>query len=242
MEETHQIDKGFWIEGIKLPDENGNVLGNHYAGYKGKIKVSLGKPKKDYNKYVMMFKTVLPDHIHSKLKGRTIERNRGGLSNKTEARSYENLQKTISAESLNVLIENFEYVVEDYLFVLQDEKMPREKTIFVRWKSNFNLAKKSYYNGSLLGKDMSMEFHYFTGYFNGRTIYDAEFREISSTRDKQIYEYKRIQWTQEREEFFDSIYSNFEKFKEKLEEFFGTLDEKTIDTHMSNFKLLESGK
>ena len=64
-EENHDITKGFWIEGVNVPDADGNCPGNHFAGFQGKIKVSLGKPKREsgkHGKHMMMFKTVLPQH------------------------------------------------------------------------------------------------------------------------------------------------------------------------------------
>jgi len=238
------IDKGFWIEGIMLPDKEGKVDGNHYAGYKGKLKVSLGKPKREsgkHGKHLMLFKTILPSHIYDLLSGRKIERSRGGLVSEVSTNYYNNLSKTITSNSLEGLVKRFDEIVQDFLFIIQDEQKPKEKLIFVNWKSNFNKNKISNQNSSKLGNKMSMEFHYFVGYYNGRSYYDMDHKGInvlSTSYESDVINYKKIPWTLEREEFFNYIFSNFEKFKNNIESFFENINPKTIDSHMSEFKML----
>ena len=75
MEEKDNIGSMI-IEGQMIPDKDGNIKGNQYAGYEGKIIVTLGKPKRVTSGLMgVEFKMVLPDHIHSKLKGLEIIKN-----------------------------------------------------------------------------------------------------------------------------------------------------------------------
>lgn len=60
----------------------------------------------------------------------------------------------------------------------------------------------------------------------------------SNSYDSKVPEYIRIPWTQEREDFFNQVFNNFEMFKDKLEAFFDTLNPEMIDTHIQTFKML----
>lgn len=231
--------KGFWIDKIRVPDENGKCPGHLMTGWKGRIKVSLGKAKLDGYEWKMMFKTVLAPHIHEKLVGKSIERSRGGLTSKVDTHSYTLLGKTISSTSLDGLVKRYCDIVDDYLFLINDEQVPKEKLIFVNWKPQFDDKLQSYQNSCALGKKMSMEYHFFVGYWNGRTMFDVDHKAFNTVSyDKDLLAYERIPWTQEREDFFNNIYANFELFKDKLDAFFETMNAKTIDSHMSNFKML----
>lgn len=244
MEDAQDITKGFWIEGIHVPDENGNCPGNHFAGFKGRIKVSLGKPKREsgkHGKHMMMFKTVLPQYIFDKLHGTKIERSRGGLTSEVSTNWYTSLKKTITSNSLEGLVERFDAIVQDYLFLLADEKAPKEKLIFVNWKSDFRRDKTSNENGAKVGHQMKMEFHFFVGYYNGRSYFDIDHKGIrvgSGNYERDVPNYIKIPWTQEREDFFNQVFDNFDTFKVKLEAFFDTLNPEMIDTHIQTFKML----
>lgn len=231
----------FFVEGVKVPNKDGNFKGNSFTGYEGKIKVSLSKIKIEFGIPVMLFKTSLPKHIFDKLEGTRIERNRGGIINETSENSYVYLKKVITHKSLEGLVSKYNSIIDDYLFLLSEEKSQKTKYIFVNWKSNFNRDKKSNQNGAIIGKSMSMEYHFFVGFFNGRSYFDIEHRLIntySNSYEKNVPNYIKIGWTQEREDFFNNIFKNFEMFKNNLEGFFETLDAKNIDSHISNFKLL----
>ncbi len=238
--ENQEIDKPFWINGLKTPDEKGNYAGNVYAGFDGKIKVSLGKPKQSdkTSPWKMEFKTVLPDHIHAKIFDQKIERIRDNFSKDPSKNDYTTLKKTITAYSLEKLVERYNEIIDDYLFLMEDEKAPRQKMIFVKWNSLFRKEHKSYFNGAKMGQSMGMDFNYFVGYFNGKTYFDIDFKIFNTHYDKDLLNYKMIPWTAEREEFFDKIYSNFETMRDKLDSFFSSLNDKTIESHMGSFKLL----
>lgn len=247
MEENHDISNSFWIEGIHNPDAGGNCKGNHFAGFEGRIKVSLGKPKREsgkHGKHLMMFKTVLPQHIFDKLNGLKIERSRGGMNAEVSSKWYTNMSKTVTSDSLEGLVKRYDDIVQDFLFILADEKAPKEKLIFVNWKSNFRRNNKSSQNSAAIGHSMSMEFHFFVGYFNGRSFFDIDHRGIntsSSSYEAKVPDYIRIPWTQEREDFFNQVFENLELFKDKLEAFFDTLNPDMIDTHIQTFKMLGDG-
>ena len=244
-EEEQDISKGFWIFGIMLPDADGKIQGNSYSGYRGKIKVTLGKPKREYGtsgKHMMMFKTVLPTYIYEKLNGMNIERTREGIGrSETTTHRYVDMKKSITANSLEALTKRFDGIVQDFLFVIQDEQAPKEKLIFVNWKSDFRRDKESNQNGAKVGHAMSMSFHFFSGFYNGRSYFDIEHKPInaqSNSYECDVPNYTQIPWTQEREDFFNHIFANFETFKDKLDDFYATLTPKTIDSHMSKFKML----
>ena len=237
--ENQEIDKGFWIDGLRVPDKDGKVIGNSMAGYQGRIKVSLGKPKQEFkgSAWKMEFKTVLPEHIHEKLKGKTIERIRDNFKSEPNKHDYDKFAKTVTALSLERLIERYDEIIDDYLWVVADEIAPREKMIYIKWNSKFGEGRSSW-NGAKMGKIMSMQFNFFVGYHNGKTHFDIDFKMFNHNYDKDIEDYKRIPWTQDREDFFEKIYVNFESLRDKLDGFFASLNVDTIETHMSNFKLL----
>jgi hypothetical protein len=240
MEEAQDITKGFWVDGIYVPDTEGKCSGNDYAGYNGRIKVSLGKPKKDVTKYVMLFKTVLPKHVYSKLHGTKVERSRGGINPKVHTHDYTEINKSITSHSLDGLVNRYNEIMQDFIFILNDEVAPKRKLIMVKYKSDFRGDRTSSQNGSKIGKTMSLDFHFLVCYYNGNTFFDIDHRPINTTNgyDRDIASYSPISWTQEREDFFNTVYDNFGKFNDKLGEFFTSMNDKTIDNHISEFKLL----
>jgi hypothetical protein len=147
------------------------------------------------------------------------------------------MAKTIKAHSLESLVNHYNEVIDDYLWAMADERAPREKMLYVNWDSRFG-GEKSGWNGAKKGMSMNMSYNFFVGYFNGTTHFDIDFKAFHTTYDKDISSYARIPWTQSREDFFGKIYANFEALKGELDIFFDSLNEKTIDAHVSNFKLL----
>lgn len=244
MEDNQDVSKPFWVEKMRVPNEKGEVSGNYYAGYNGKIKVSLGKPVIDGNDVRMSFKTVLPDYIHAKLSGKVVIRIRENFKKDPTTHRYDgkldSFSKTVTAQSLEGLVKRYYDVIDDFLWVMEDEKNTKIKMIFVKLNSFMQPSKTSDGNGAKMGKNASISYNYFVGYYNGRSIFDIDYRQFNTTTyDKDILKYKMIPWTQERENFFESIYNNFDAMRVKFDEFFTNMDDKNIDTFInSNQKLL----
>ncbi len=237
--ENHESDKPFWVDNVRVPDKDGRIKGHSLTKYEGRIKVSIGKPKIDsMRKWRMEFKTVLPDYVHAKLNGLAIERMRGGFDIEPTTNKYFNMSKTLLAYSLEALVDRYESIVDDFMFVMNDERVPKEKTIFVKWDRSVRGDMKSSGNSAKMGKAVRMDFNFFVGYYNGRTIFDIDHKGFNSSYDPEVSKYNRIPWTQEREEFFDRIYDNFEKMCDNLDEFFEGLKPDTIDAQLTKFKQL----
>lgn len=235
MEET---TNSYWIEGIRLPDKDGNVKGNPFTKYEGRIKITLGKPvKQSSGRMGINFKTVLPDHIHSKLLGKEVSRSRGGLNSKVETKTYVNLTKTLSADSMEKLLNRFDEIVDDYLFLINDEKKPKVKYILIKWEHAFD-STSSRWNSAKMGKMAEISYNFFVCYHNGTTFFDIDHKAFSLSESNSLNEYRRIIWTLEREEFFERVYLNFTSMGDKLNDFFNAINENTIDSQITNFKLL----
>lgn len=232
--ENHEIDKAFWVDKIRVPDKDGN----HMAGYTGRIKVALGKPKIDGGDWKMEFKTVLPDYMHEKLLDKSVLRIRDRFKGEPELRSYNEFKKTVVSYSLESLLKRFNEIVDDFLFIVNDENMPKEKTIYVKWKHVMGETRSSG-NSAKMGKKAEFRFNFFIGYFNGQSHYDIDHKAFNTTSyDKEVLDYMRIPWTQEREDFFEKVYANFESLRDKLDAFFSGCSAKTIDSYISNFKMI----
>lgn len=234
--ENQEIDKPFIVDGLRVPDKDGNTKG----GYNGQLKISLGKPKREHatGPWKMEFKFVLSDHMYAKLFGQVITRIRDNFRSEPDTHNYQDIKKTVTAYSLEKLLERYNDMVDDYMWLVADESSPRKKTIFVKW-SNVFASKKSHWNGAMMGVSASMTFNYFVGYTNGRRHFDLNYKPFNETYDVELYkEYIQIPWSEEREEFFYAVYLNFEQLKDKLESFFSSLTPETIDSHINNFKLL----
>jgi hypothetical protein len=237
MENEKEV-KTFKIDGIRLPDKEGNVSGNHIAGYKGTLTITISQPKKELDRYIVYFSTKIPDHIYDVLNKQTIERNRGGMKSEMIKNTYNDMAKTIKRNSLEALVEYFNSIVDDYLWLMNNKKKPKKKTIFILFKKGLNNV--STYNGANAGSKITSRFSYFVGYDNGESLFDINFKSFNIHQDTDILEYKKIEWTKEREDFICKLNNQLEQAMQKVSDYIEQIsNEKLIDILLlSDEKLL----
>lgn len=231
--------KTFKIDGIRVPDKDGNVSGNHIAGYKGSLTITIGQPKKESSRsYSLLFSTKIPDYIHSELNNQAIERFRGGIgTSNVTSNSYREMSKTIKRATLEGLLEYYNEIVDDYLWVMSNKNKPKKKVIFIIFKKG--KTKVSTYNGANAGDKVFSRFSYFVGYDNGELLYDINFKTFNTYNDKELLEYKKVEWTEEREFFIRRLTEQLEQAMENVSKYIDQLsDEKILDQLMTSDKKL----
>ncbi len=230
--------KTFKIEGIRLPDKDGNIAGNNYAGYKGTLTITIGQPKVSLGKFTIYFSTKIPDHIHDLLNNQTIERLIHGIGKSEPIKnSYDNMSKTIKSSSLEGLMNRFDSIVDDYLWLMDNKKKPKKKTIFILFKRHTKGFGS--YNGADAGDKAISRWSYFIGYDNGQSLYDINYKYFNVLQDKELLEYKKVEWTQEREDFIIKLSNQLEQAMQNVSNYIDKLsDENMIDQIMLSDKKL----
>lgn len=238
MENEKEI-KTFKIDGIRIPDKDGKVSGNHMAGYKGSLTITIGQPKKEVGHYKLFLSTKIPDHVHDLLNNQTIERNNPNNFGKSEIinTSYRDMPKTIKGTSLDTLVDRFNSIIDDYLFLVDDRNKPKKKMIFILFKRSQNSF--GTYNGANAGDKSISRWSYFIGYDNGRTLYDINYKSFNTLQDKELLEYKKVEWTEEREFFIRKLTEQLEQAMKNVSNYIDKIsDEKMIDELMLSDKKL----
>ena len=87
---------------------------------------------------------------------------------------------------------------------------------------------KSHYNGIPFGKENKLNYNYSIGYIS--SIGDKKQRYNS---DKKLIK-KFVEWSEERQAFFDAIQNSFQKIIERIKFFEEGLTEETINQIISN--------
>jgi len=238
MEDEKEI-KTFKVDNIRVPDKEGKLSGNYYAGYNGSLTIKIGQPKITLGKHTLNFSTKIPDCVHELLHNQTVERQEHGIgASQSISNNYNNLGKTINAASLEGLINYYDRIIDDYLWVMDNKNKPKKKIIFILFKR----SKKGFgsYNGADAGDKAISRFSYFIGYDNGKTLYDINQKHFNTLQDKELLEYKKVEWTEEREFFIRKLSEQLEQAMENVSKYIDQVsDEKIIDQlMMSNTKLL----
>lgn len=237
MEDEKEI-KTFKIDGIRVPDKDGKVSGNYMAGYKGSLTIKIGQPKISLGKHTLNFSTKIPDHVHELLNNQTIERQVHGVGRSEQLKnSYDNMPKTISSSSLEGLVNYYDRIIDDYLWVMDNKNKPKKKMIFILFKRSKNSF--GTYNGANAGDKSISRWSYFVGYDNGQSIYDINFKHFNTLQDKELLEYKKVEWTEEREFFIRKLSEQLEQAMENVSKYIDQIsNEKMIDELMSSDKKL----
>jgi hypothetical protein len=231
--------KTFKIDNIRVPDKDGNLSGNHYAGYKGSLTIKIGQPKiSSLGTYTLNFSTKIPDHVHELLNNQTIERQEHGIGRSEQIKNnYKDMPKTINAGSLEGLVNYYNKIINDYLWVINDKKQPKKKMIFILFKRTNNGFGS--YNGADAGGKAISRWSYFIGYDNGQTLFDINQKHFNTLQDKELLEYKKVEWTEEREFFIRKLTEQLEQAMQNVSNYIDQIsDEKIIDQLMLSDKKL----
>ena len=188
----------------------------------------------------MNMSVTIPDHIHKKLCGSIVERKRG-MNDRMDKKTYPtDFSKTITGESLSAITETYRAIIYDYQWLLMMEKMNVTKVIFFSFEGDINLDKKSYYDAKKTGKDVKVSYGFLVGYISEdkKVRFNID-KKIIADRDGEYNKWEYVEYTPERESFFENIFSSFESLIEKLNEFKIKLSPKFIDEMITDgIKLL----
>ena len=183
--------------------------------------------------YKVTYTLKIPDFIYDYLIGKSVPR-------KDFSRDYtkENLKKTLNKETLEKLCSDWSDIISDYVWLKQIEVAELTKVIFFR----FNHQKtdyKSNWNGNNLGDFAQIGFTYCMGYIkeDGEkpVRYTHEKKLVSTFNDRTFYELKYVEWSEEREEFFNNIKKGFSEMVDKISSF-----DSNIEKLIENVKSLPS--
>lgn len=208
------------------------------AGYNGSLIIKIGQPKISLGRHTLNFSTKIPDHVHELLKNQTIERQTHGIGASQSIKNcYDNLGKTINASSLEGLVNYYDRIIDDYLWVMDNKNKPKKKMIFILFKRTKN--KFPSYNGADAGDRAISRWSYFVGYDNGQTLFDINQKHFNTLQDKELLEYKKVEWTEEREFFIRKLTEQLEQAMENVSKYIDQLsDEKILDQLMMSDKKL----
>lgn len=189
--------------------------------------------------YTLSFSIKIPDHIHSVLLNKTVPC--FGLSRKTETKTYESdFPKTITALNIEHLTEQWCNIIVDYEWLKSDESKDYKKVIFYNFDTISSLW-NSRYDGITYGKQNNIGYNYAIGYIisnNDKTIrFNTDKKVIGESNDREFYKLKFVEYTEERELFFQNIQNSFEKIINTISMFGKDLSEDTINGMLNN-KLL----
>ena len=178
--------------------------------------------------YTLSFTIQIPDFIHSYLIGKSAPSSR---SDRT--RDYkEDFAKSINRHSIEQLTEMWCELIGDYVWLKKLERADLKKVIFYEF-DNKHGEYVSFWNGVNFGELSKLGYKYSIGYIseteNRHIRYNSKKLSISSSNDKEFYNLKYVEWTQERETFFVGIQKSFESISEKITKFESGLTEETIN-------------
>jgi hypothetical protein len=198
----------------------------------------IGWTKKSYE---MSFSLVLPNHIHELLKGKSVPKR--GMGTRNETKTYSDFPKTITAETVRAVCEKYWEITQDFLWLLNVQKTELKKVIFYK----FDTESRDYVNewdGKHYGKKNNLNYRYAIGYISenrGEVLrYNHNKELVNYGRDTSFYSNQYVEWSEEREIFFNNIQNSFVSIIEKINSFNDSITEETINHFLStnNLKLL----
>jgi hypothetical protein len=191
--------------------------------------------------YTLSFSLKIPDHIHSFLRGKTVPA--FGMNRSKETKEYEeDFSKTITRESIEALTTWWHEVISDYEYLKELDKAKLTKVIFYGFEDTGSSNWKSSWNGDEYGKESTLKYNYCIGYVSNvsgkKQRYNNERILMSTSYHPEYYSLSFVEWTEERQMFFDNIQKSFEDITERIKKFNEGLSEKTINHIISNKTLL----
>lgn len=192
--------------------------------------------------YVLSFSLKIPEHIHAFIIGKSVPvstyQNQSGL------RDFPvDFAKTITAATIEAVTNSYHEIIDSFRWLKKIESAELKKVIFYEFET-FNREFNSDRDGLKFGLRSGLKFRFATGYISNvggkEQRYNSNKASISETHNRDFYSgLKFINWTEERQQFFDATQKSFEAMSEKINAFEGNLSEDRIDSFIdSNTKLL----
>ena len=186
--------------------------------------------------YTLSFSLKIPDHIHSFLIGKSVPT--FGMNRRSETMNYSgDFAKTIKAETIERLTERWSEIITDYEWLKNIDKLELKKVIFYKF-DNKSTDWSSDWNRTPFGKSSDLNYNYAIGFISESTRstirYNSDKKTISISNDRDFYQLKYVEWSEERQAFFDGIQNTFEKIINNLSSFEEGLSESTINSIISN--------
>lgn len=182
--------------------------------------------------YEMTFSLTIPDHIHKELLGKTIPERK--MSHKNGLRSYVDFSKTINSETVKGVCDRYWEIIQDYLWLKNIEKSELKKVIFFNFENSFG-DYKSDWDGSLIGRKNKINYSYSVGFISDKNVrYNVNKLLIDQHHTREFYNWQHIEWTEEREMFFNNIQKSFENIIDKINSFNNSINEETINILIKN--------
>lgn len=182
--------------------------------------------------YDITYNIKIPEFIYDYLIGKSVPR-------KDFTRDYtKDTKKSLSGNSLQGLCKAWSELISDYVWLKQMEIVELTKVIYYK----FNHVKKSFvshWNSAHFGDFAQIGFTYCIGYVkkegNKEVRYTHEKKSVSYSSDRDFYELKYVEWSEEREEFFNNIKKGFSEMVDKISSF-----DSNIEKLIENVKSLPS--
>ena len=190
--------------------------------------------------YSMSFSVKLPDYIHAKILGATIPSM--SMSN-DKSKTYDvKLSKTISSDSIGSLTARWQEIIDDFVFLLELDKLQMRKVILYRFGGNVK-QNRSQWTGASLGNEAKLSYIFMIGYIGSRgtvkVIRNMDNKNVQTHSDGWIYNLPYVDWTQEREDFFIGLQKSYESLIARIAEFEASINNDSIDTLILNSPLIK---
>jgi len=223
-------------------DEDGNIT-------QKEMTIKVNKPKYVGEKgigwekrlWALTFSLTIPDHIHKFLIGKTVHIKTNGIGYKNDVKTYseDNFPKTLTGENVKGICETYFDICRDFLWLKNLDKAELTKVIFYDFKNHCDQF-KSTWDGSNFGERSDLKYKYIIGYVSKNDYrYNETKRLINIHHDRELYSYKYVKWTEEREYFFKNIYESFQTITKRLNDFENSISEDNLDNLISvNTKLI----
>ena len=185
--------------------------------------------------YSMTFSAVLPEHIHKAILGKTIPRS-DAFKTVPDQNYPLDFPKTINSTSIEGLTKQWQQVVDDYKYTLYQSALVMRKVIFYDFEGTRGTINGEW-DSKYWGENANLKFKYAIGYIaEGKKAYRvSSSKQIASeAKDKLIYAMDYVEWTAEREMFFQNILVGFENMITEMKVFKGNLSNGLIDTLVQN--------
>lgn len=181
--------------------------------------------------YTLSFSLKIPEHIHSALIGKTVPV--WGISRRSEVFSYPtDFPKTITRENIELLTVSWWEIITDYEWIKEDDNRNFTKVILYGFETDTS-EWKSDYDSNFFGKKNILKYNISIGYtcaINGKTLRFNEHKKlISESNNRDYYRMKLINFTEERQLFFENIQKSFESIINNVKTFEESISEETIN-------------
>jgi len=192
--------------------------------------------------YEMTFSLTIPNHIHEYLKGKSVPSR--GMTSRNHIKSYDDFPKTINSDTVKGVCDRYWEITQDYLWLKNVDKADLKKVIFYSF-DNETKDYRSSWNGLTFGTQNVLNYKYCIGYVStnnnsGILRYNHNKEYINESQDRGFYLNEYVDWSEERELFFNNIQNSFETIINKINSFKDSIKEEFIDQYIksNNNKLL----